>query len=435
MRAALLLLLLAAPAAANPLDAFGFGARSIALGGAVTASVDDFSANYYNPAALASFDDLRMELGYLAVQPTLTLNDGDLDVDAPRGFQGGLSLPGRLFGHRVGVSLGLYLPDERITRVRALPQAQPRFELFDNRPQRIVITSGFAFEIVEDVYVGAALTYLSNTGGVLDIQGTVHLTDAERTKLTSAVDVDLAAIRYPSAGVLWAPERGLQLGATFRDEFSLALDLDVRVTGQVVSGANETVVVPDGKFILSSINHNLFSPRQVVAGAAWRARDWLVGLDVAWLQWSRFPSPTARVGIELALDPFKFDVPTPDPPEDPDFHDIVVPRVGAEYRVIDGPRFGLTARAGYFYEPSPAPDQPGRTNYVDSDKHGASAGVGLRFSEWTEVFPKPILLDLAAQGVFLHSRRYVKDDPADPIGDYVAEGHTVGAAATLSFLF
>jgi long-chain fatty acid transport protein len=430
-----MLLLWAVPAAANPLDAFGFGARSVALGGAVTASVDDFSANYYNPAALASLTDLRLELGYLYTDPTLTLNGGDLGVDAPRGFQGGLTVPGEVFGHRVAVSLGLYLPDQRITRVRALPQAQPRFELFDNRPQRIVITSGLALEVVDHLYVGGALTYLSNTRGVLDIQGQVHLTDKTRTRLFSKVDVDLAAIRYPSAGVLYAPDRGLRVGASFRDEFSLALDLDVDVSGQIVAGPKDNVVVPDGHFILHSSNHNLFSPRQFVLGAAWKADRWLVGADVAWLQWSRFPSPTAEVQIDLALDPFQFEVPAPDKPEKPRFHDIFVPRVGGEYRLIDGPHFGLTARAGYFYEPTPAPDQPGRTNYVDLDKHGASAGLGLAFADFGEVFPKPIHLDLAAQGIFMATRRYTKDDPADPVGDYTARGHIWGGAATLSFLF
>lgn len=432
---ALALMIPAAPALANPLDAFGFGARSIALGGAVTASVDDFSATYYNPAALAALDDLRFELGYLAVEPSLTLNGGDLDVDSPRGFQGGLTLPGRLFDHRVAVSVGLYLPDDRVTRVRALPQSQPRFELFDNRPQRIVITSAFAFEVFTDVYLGAALTYLSNTSGVLDIQGTVHLTDEERSRLTSAVDVNLEAIRYPSAGVAYAPRRGLQLGAAWREEFSLALDLDVDVHGQIVTGPSERVLVEDGRFVLHSRNHNLFSPRQVSIGAAWKARDWLVGADVAWLQWSRFRSPTAHIDIELSLEPINFQVPAPDPPEDPRFHDIFVPRIGAEYALVDGPRLGLVARVGYFYEPTPAPDQPGRTNYVDSDKHGTSAGLGFRVSDVTEVFPKPIRLDVAVQAVFLEPRRYVKDDPADPVGDYEAAGYTLGAAGTLSFLF
>lgn len=436
-RAAVILLagLAAAPASANPLDAFGFGARSIALGGAVTAAADDFSANYYNPAALAAGGDLRLEFGYLYVEPALTLNGGDLDVDGPRGFQGGLTLPGRVLDRRLAVSVGLYLPDERVTRLRALPQTQPRFVLYDNRPQRIVITSSLAFEVLPDLFVGAGLTYLSNTTGTLDVEGVVHLTDAERTRLTSAVDVDLSAVRYASAGVLWTPGDRWRFGLAFRDEFSLALDLDVVVSGQIVGGPRDTVLVEDGRFVLNSVNDNLFSPRQVALGAAYAAGPWLVAVDVAWLQWSRFPTPTATIDIELDVEPLRFSIPAPDRPVDPDFHDIVVPRIGGEYRLVDGPHVGLVVRAGYFYEPSPAPDQPGATNYADADKHGLSAGVGLRLSDVTEVFPKPVLLDVAAQAIFLPARRYEKRDPADPVGDYVADGHLLGGAATLAFLF
>ncbi|MCA9563669.1 MAG: hypothetical protein KC561_09285, partial [Myxococcales bacterium] len=55
---------LASPATADPLDAFGSGARAISLGGAFTGLADDSSANYYNPAGLAQADNLRFDIGY-----------------------------------------------------------------------------------------------------------------------------------------------------------------------------------------------------------------------------------------------------------------------------------------------------------------------------------------------------------------------------------
>ena len=54
-----------APAAlANPLDYFGFGARGPGMGNAQVALADDFSANYYNPAGLATRDALQLQIGY-----------------------------------------------------------------------------------------------------------------------------------------------------------------------------------------------------------------------------------------------------------------------------------------------------------------------------------------------------------------------------------
>ncbi|PKN54594.1 MAG: hypothetical protein CVU56_25745 [Deltaproteobacteria bacterium HGW-Deltaproteobacteria-14] len=415
------------------------GSRGIALGGAYGALASDFSANYYNPAGLATGDDLRLEVGYLWVDPSLELNGGDLDVDGVHGLQGGLVLPGRLFGHRVGLSLAIYLPDDRLTRVRALPERQPRFALYDNRPQRIVLTTSAAFEAVPDLlYLGLGLTYLSDTGGRLDIAGVVDLQDAGGTTLISGVDVTFEAVRYASAGLLLTPGDHLRVGVTFRDAFDLALDIGLVVRGDIViDGASEapSTIVEDAALTVISRNSNLFSPRQLALSFAWVEPTWTVACDLTWLQWSGFESPTSHLTVELDAGTLPLSIPKTPPPGPPGFHDILVPRFGAEVTVVDTPQVGLTLRAGYFYEPSPAPAQPGRTNYVDSDKHGLSFGLGLRLSELTDVFPKPLLLDAALLWIALPARTYTKNDPADPVGDYVASGSFVGFSTTLSFLF
>ena len=425
---------LVAPAHANPLDAFGFGARAMALGSAATAVSDDSAANYYNPAGLARSPDLRLDLGYTLVRPALSLNDHDLQVDDSRGFQGGVVLPGRAWDRRLALSIGLHLPDERVSRIRALPERQPRWVLYDNRPQRIVISSSGAFEVLDGLLIGAGMTYLANTGGTLAIDGQVSLTDAERTRLLSAVDVDLSSVRYLTVGALF--ERGdWRVGLTWREDFSLKLDLDVDVRGRIVAGPGDATLVEEGRFFFKSTSDTLYSPEQIFLGVAWTRGPWLVTADLGWVRWSQFPTPTAAVALELDLGNLPFDVPLPGEPADPDFEDLFVPRVGAEWAAYDGPLVGIALRLGYFYEPSPAPDQPGRTNYVDSDKHALSAGLGLRLAQWTAVFPKPLHLDLAMQTVRLVSRTYLKDDAADPVGDYEASGHTWGGAMNLGFRF
>jgi len=54
---------------ANPIDAFGWGSRATAMGGAATAASEDAAANYYNPAGLVRGRDLRIDLGYRYAQP------------------------------------------------------------------------------------------------------------------------------------------------------------------------------------------------------------------------------------------------------------------------------------------------------------------------------------------------------------------------------
>ena len=431
MRWALALSLLAGAAGANPLDAFGFGPRAIGMGSAATATADDFSANYYNPAGLAAGGDLSLTFGYTLARPTLTLNGADNEVDDSRGFQGGIVLAGEVLERGVGFSIGLHLPDERVSRIRALPQRQPRWVLYDNRPQRIVITSSAGFEVLRNLYFGAGLTYLANTSGSLEIRGDVDLLDAEQTTLASAVDVDLAAVRYWTAGLRYDLGEHWRFGLAYREDFSLRLDLDVDVRGRVL-GPNGAVIVEEGKFLFNSASATLYSPEQVFLGAAWSDHGWVVSADLGWVRWSEFPTPTASVALELDLGVIDPDIPIPAAPEDPDFDDIVVPRVGAEYALLDG---ALLLRAGYFYEASPAPDQPGGTNYVDADKHAFSVGVGVRLVDPSGVFPKPVELDVAGQWVHVAERSYEKDDPADPVGDYVAEGRVLTVAASMGFRF
>src|SRR5690606_5160212 len=121
-----------------------------------------------------------------------------------------------------------------ITRIRALPQGQPRFVVYDNRPQRIVVTTSLAFQIIEGLFVGAGLTYVANTKGVLEMEGVVDVDEHENTTLQSSVDVAHESVRYASAGILWQPDERWRLGLTFRDEFRLDLELGVPVDGTLL---------------------------------------------------------------------------------------------------------------------------------------------------------------------------------------------------------
>jgi len=440
------LLLASAPVQANPLDYFGFGARGPGMGNAQVALADDFSANYYNPAGLATRDALQLQLGYTYVDLALALNGYDLGVDGVRGFQGGLVVPGDVWGHRLAVSLGLYMPDERITRLRALPEAQPRFALYDNHPQRIVLTTSVAFELLVDtLYVGLGLTYLSDTKGQLDVTGVVDLRDAGGTTLQTAVDVDFVAARYPSAGIVWKPNDNLRIGLAYREEFDLTLDIGVVVNGDIVlNGASDspTTLVPNARLEVASKNSNLFAPRQLTLGVAWSKMQedqahpcWTLTAELGWYQWSRFKTPTAFLTTSLDAGTLPLSIPENPVPLSPDFSDILVPRLGGEVFLYNSENFDLQARAGIYWEPTPAPSQRGDTNFVDGDKFGFGLGLTLGFKDLGALLARPFYLDLAATFVTMPERSHTKLDPADPTGSYVSSGSFFGFATSLRLDF
>src|SRR5579883_2094287 len=172
---ALSTLLLLSPARANPLDAFGFGARAPAMGSAYLAVADDAAAGYYNPAGLARGADLRLDAGYQAAVPALRLNGVQQPVEPTRGLAAGLVVPGNLLGLRLAFGVTLFLPDQDLTRLRVLPYDQPRFVLYDNATQRFYLAANLAIHVYRGLYLGGGLTFMSHTSGLVSLKGTIAL--------------------------------------------------------------------------------------------------------------------------------------------------------------------------------------------------------------------------------------------------------------------
>ena len=409
---------------ANPIDAFGYGSRAAAMGGAATAASEDSSANYYNPAGLVRGHDLRIDIGYRYAQPLLRMNGRDVGVDASRGFLVGIVAPGRIGPFRFAFGASLWLPDQRLTRVRSLPFDQPRFVLFDNRPQRLYLAANLAIQIVPGLYVGGGLTFMSKTAGQLFLQGSVAVSDPDASSLVSKIDVDLVAVRYPQAGILWEATRWLSIGVTYRHSFVLNLDQQFRIDGNI-GNPGLTPIVENGYFAAHSISIDLFQPWQLTGGAALRLkRELLLTFDVTFARWSEFPVPAANLtlGLDIGVYNDKVMLPPPRSYAPSRFHDIVIPRAGVEWRAWQRPKIAIDLRAGYSYEPTPVPDQIGESNFADSDKHTFSVGAGFELARITAILPRPLAIDVHFAGTYLPPRANRKIDALDPVGDFVADG-------------
>jgi long-chain fatty acid transport protein len=421
-----LALVTAAPARANPIDAFGFGSRAAALGGAYTAIADDSSASYYNPAGLVRGDDLRVDIGYRWAHPLLRLNGRDTGVDDTRGVVAGLVAPGAIGPFRYAVGVALALPDQRLTRVRSLPFAEPRFVYYDNRTQRLLLSTNLAIQIVPGLYVGGGLTYMSRTQGALGLRGSVAVSNPDDSALVSKIDVDLVAVRYPQVGLLWEATRWLALGVSYRHSFLLDLDQQFRIDGNI-GNPGLPPVVQGGYFAAHTTSTDLFQPWQLTVGAAVRFGRLLITYDLAFHRWSEMPVAASHLDLGLDIKQFNNAVHLP-PSRDypaPGFHDIVVPRLGVEWRAVERERWSLDVRGGYVYEASPAPEQTGESNLVDNDKHTFSIGAGVAIARLGGVFLHPVTVDAHVALTWLPPRAHRKDDPLDPVGDYVSDGVVV----------
>ena len=430
-----LVFLWAVTASANPPDIYGFGARSIGMAGAMTGAVNDTTANFYNPAALTRNRFLQIDTGYLFTHTALHFNQQDAGVDEGNGTQLGVIVPGQVGPVGLAFGLSIFLPDARLSRLRALPQHRPRFVVYDNRPQRVFINTNLAIQPLPWLHIGGGVAFLTETRGTLQLEGVLFSPGKERSVLTAGLDVHFRTIRYPSAGLLFTPNEQWTIGLTYREEVRVELDIAATVEG--IIRLNNVLDFP-GSFTLSSFSPNLYTPRQLWLGTAWKPIDeLLISLDVGWLNWATYTPPTSTIQIDLDVEGLDLEnlIPPSDTALPADFHDIVALRAGVEGSISLGSQVVLDLRTGYAFEPTPAPNQPGRTNFVDSHKHTIAVGLGLTIRDWNPWVAAPITVDVAGQAILLEDRDYQKDDPTDLIGDYSAGGQLFTFASTVRWRF
>lgn len=442
----------AGDARAHAPDTYGIGSRAAAMASAVTADATDFSAGYYNPAGLAAAPGLSLSIGYSSSTNHLQMNGVDNDVDSVHGLAFGLVAPGKLFGVLpFAFGIATYLPDDGVSRIKALRQETPRWELYDDRLSVLYLAASLAIRPLPFLEIGGGVAFLAATRGRFSISGRADVLHPYDSQLRHEVDADLTSIRYPHLGArVKIGDLGF-LGLAYRGETKLPLSLDASLNG-IVDFAGIDVPL---RYDLESRTFDAFLPQQVVLGASFqKVRGLRVNADLAWVNWAGYESPTARTTSHLDVTPppgTPLELPgdpRPTTPIPPGFEDRFVPRLGVEYvwpfaggmrrlpgETEDRRAVEVPLRAGYVFERSPVPPQTGVTNFVDADRHTFSVGAGVALNGMFEVLPGALRLDLHGQLSVLPERLTKKQSPADFIGDYTAGGSMLSLGATLSSSF
>ena len=444
---------LASSAAAQPIDTFGMGSRSVAMGGAVTADVEDFAANYYNPAGLARAGQARIGVGYFGAFHEMQVNGEDSNIDPVRGLVLGLVVPGQIGDVRFAFGLAMHLNDDYLSRSRSLPGRRPRWELYDNRPRRTYLGANLAIRPFPWLTIGGGISFLSYSSNTLTVRGSLDIGAPEtRSRLEHEIRADLTTIRYPQVGIQVQPIPELSFGVVYRGAFALDNTLLANVGCQDPTDTTCTTPLSftgigapfPGYFTLLSQSVNAYVPQQVSLGGSWNVTpDFRVNAEVTWVNWSSYVSPVGRSAIQLVIDvpPALRDlvrVPSDimgSVPVPANFQDRFVPRLGAEGVALREPGVEIRVRGGAFYENSPAPSQTGYTNLIDTDRWAFSAGAGLLLNQLRPFLPGFLNFDLHFQYAYFPERTMTKTSLVDPVGDYRAAGHGFAGGLTMEVGF
>ncbi|MCA9524291.1 MAG: outer membrane protein transport protein, partial [Myxococcales bacterium] len=299
-----------------------------------------------------------------------------------------------------------------LTRLESIDYTTPQFYMYQNLPDKLIIAMGVAYEIHRVISVGIGFQLLAKLSGTADFS--ISLLDKRINKKN--LKVDLFATIAPTAGILLRPVRGLRIGISYRGALQLSFSLPLNVVLDEIGALD---------FKIKGVG--LYTPHQINFGVSYEFRypKIRISAGVTWAMWSRAPSPSAA--IDIKLDDTKLNPNAPTPASIIDVHspnvklnakDILIPRVGIEYVVLEW----LTLRGGYFYRPTPLPNQVYETNYIDNEAHTISLGAGFAWYDKFERTRGLVVVDLVGQLTILMPRSIGKVLPNDPVGGYTSKG-------------
>jgi long-chain fatty acid transport protein len=468
-----LLSLGASSAWANVGEAYGFGSRAAALGGATAAWGFDGFASYSNPAGLALLKDKKLVLSWalLEMTPQFTgidnvitsnvyigenqSNYGSVADDYRDTFGQTIGLTYQLFPESFRFSFGLtaYLPISHAAYMDTGETFVPEYFLYRARTQRPQIDTGVGLDLGRGLYAGAGL----HVAYTLTSNATVFLNTTPGKPSTMRFASSLKPKLAPYLGLLYTNQEVSSF--TGGEDTSEAGDgsagLVVRLP--VTSSNNMTLKSAArtfGDFATLDFNFKAasalyYDPLALELGGSYQyARAARAFLQLEYQFWSDFQPPAL-----LIQDPTVENCSDNDADADcginisggnnPSFtyRNILVPRLGHELALSPS----LVLRAGYYYRPSILKSlSTGAGNYLDPPKHALSAGAGFRFSRFL-AFDVPCNLDLHLSYQKLVSQQIAKE-PGDEAGNgsgnlkigapgYEAGGKVYGGGVSLTLAF
>jgi long-chain fatty acid transport protein len=394
------------PLDASPQEVVGFGYRSIAMGTTGAAAAEGVDAVYGNPALLSQSHDLTLELGIMGASPWLSAEGAGVGAlpsypALSASTIGGLvPLPfGGVLEDRVTIGLGFVTPFDLVVRARILYPERAQFLMAD-RLQSVAVQAAVGLDIGYGVRLGGGFMALAALTGSV-----VVATDATG-RIGTTVQDTLVASYAPLMGAAYDINDEVRIGVSARGELVGRFN--------VVISAENLGALRIPPLNISGIAQ--YDPWQVAAEVSYAPRPWAFALGLTYKHWLAYPGPVeATVRCEDSGDP-ELACGAFQPPE-AGYSPIVAPRLGVE-RLLPLATFAdLSLRAGYAFEPSPAPEQEGRSNYFDNHKSVFALGFGVDFDDSAA----PIAFDGFLQLSWLHDRSHEKQTALGAAADGVVD--------------
>jgi long-chain fatty acid transport protein len=371
---AIALLPIATPAHCAGFALFEQGAAVMGRAGACAAGVDDPSALFYNPAALAGLQGTR-----LSISPSLILFDDSFAGVAP--FPGyGVSektdlktfpLPSVYLSHRLtrGVTgaVGVFAPFGLETDWTNNTRFSGRFVAWRSRIEQIDAAAALGVEVAPMLRLGAALDLtvskvLLTRAIAAPIPGTDLAPEVGKVTVESGREKKLAG----TFGIQLLPTEHIKAGVTLRtgssNDFTApaVFRYGAFTTGNRSEDSTIASLLPKDQ----DASVRVHFPLMLLAGVEAKLTHSLTAeLDFNWTRWSTFDT----VALILSKNPERsvYGV--------EQWKDASAVRLGLEYKWDE-----YRLRGGVYYDGTPQPSWAMSPLVSDTDRIGASLGAGYQ---------------------------------------------------------
>jgi long-chain fatty acid transport protein len=343
---------------ANGLNLNSLGSRALSMGGAFVGLADDYSAIFWNPAGMSQFSmrylgfygtDVIPSGSYLLQVPTQSglLNVVDAKTQSKH-YLSGLLAYYQPVTENIVAGVGIYIP----SGLGASWDGQDFIHLSNDTTYQwtskigaVTFSPGVSYRINDMVSVGAALNINYGMFSLNRWAGLAEIPDPPYEFDLGQYEMNLKGWGFGATlGVLVKVNDMLSFGATLRTPNRVRLSGDASLSNIELLGYTPSTEA-------KTESPHLTFPLWVAGGVAFRPFSGLtVTGDLQWTQWSALDQ------VELKfVDPFwsLFMLSSGENIMHLEWKDTLQVRLGAEYML----REDLALRAGYYYDPTPAPDQ------------------------------------------------------------------------------
>jgi len=377
----LAVLFLACGLFANGLNLNGLGARPASMGGAFVGLADDFTAVFWNPAGLALLKGRTFGLAgdFLLPSARFTLDPTFSMETKAKGYGAGLVGYFQPIGDRIVVGLGAYTLsglgadwasqgfEEAL--VYPLPPAYftPSLESYRWRSfiGSITLAPSIAVRVNDWMLLGATFNLSYGFFQTSQWAETAVLPTKPPTLVNlGQQDLDVNGWGFGATfGLLIKPSDWLSVGLTWRTQTNMSL------SGTMGIENIDRLGLP----VSSDTSLEVPNPTWLAGGIAVKPLDRLtVTFDLQWTNWAKLGT------IELVFaDPEWAEALTDEAALVLNWKDGLQVRGGVEY---DLGTFAL--RAGYYYDPAPAPDETMNVLIPSFTFNSFNAGFGYAKDRW-----------------------------------------------------